>query len=235
MSTSTIALCSIIKIEPPENKYNFTIFIMPANSSKLTDHQTFALAHSAQCKLNMSARHPDRNLRFLLGHAFLLDKALYRVAEIEETQDSEAPIASKKERLVESKEALATPRQDAARERLAADDEDDTAVDEDAEAGLGLTRFASASEMPPRMVSDEGGPEDEDEGPRSPPSLPEDFDVGALIQAGASDVLNGLYESVRGCPCHAGLAEKSKGFWEIENPSGNDIPKKRLAIMQIEA
>lgn len=208
---------------------------MPTNTSKLTDHQTFALAHSAQCKLHMSARHPDRNLRFLLGHAFLLDKALYRVAEIEETHDSEAPVANKKEHLVDSKEVLATSQQDTAEERVVADGEDDIVPDEDAEAGLGLTRFASASEMPPRMVADEGGPEDEDEGPHSPPSLPEDFDVGALIRADASDDLSGLYESVRGCPCHAGLAEKSKGFWEIKSPSGNDSPGKRLAIMQVEA
>lgn len=208
---------------------------MPTNTSKLTDHQTFALAHSAQCKLNMSARHPDRNLRFLLGHAFLLDKALYRVAEIEETQDSAAPVANKKEHLVDSKEVLTTSQQDTAKERVVAVGEDDIVPDEDAEVGLGLTRFASASEMPPRMVADEGGPEDEDEGPLSPPSLPEDFDVGALIQAGANDDLGGLYESVRGCPCHAGLAEKSKGFWEIKNPSGNDSPGKRLAIMQVEA
>lgn len=35
----------------------------------------------------MSAKDPDRNLRFMLGHAFLLDKALYRVAHIEEDFD----------------------------------------------------------------------------------------------------------------------------------------------------
>ena len=48
-----------------------------------TTKQTYTIAHSAQCKLNLAANRPDRNLRFVLGHAFTLDKVLLRIVEIE--------------------------------------------------------------------------------------------------------------------------------------------------------
>lgn len=44
---------------------------------------TYALAHSARCKLYLSANRPDRNLRMVLGHAFALDNLLVRIVEIE--------------------------------------------------------------------------------------------------------------------------------------------------------
>lgn len=43
----------------------------------------YALAHSARCKLALSANRPDRNLRMVLGHAFALDNLLVRIVEIE--------------------------------------------------------------------------------------------------------------------------------------------------------
>lgn len=49
----------------------------------LSAKQTYSIAHSAQCKLSMAANEPDRNLRFILGHAFTLDKVLLRIVEIE--------------------------------------------------------------------------------------------------------------------------------------------------------
>ncbi len=48
-----------------------------------TARETYLIAHSAQCKLNLAANRPDRNLRFVLGHAFTLDKVLLRIVEIE--------------------------------------------------------------------------------------------------------------------------------------------------------
>lgn len=56
---------------------------------KIKSTNAYSIAHTARCKLHMSAKDPDRNLRFMLGHAFLLDKALYRVAQIEEDDEPE--------------------------------------------------------------------------------------------------------------------------------------------------
>jgi hypothetical protein len=52
-------------------------------SSNYSTRQTYSIAHSAKCKLNLAANRPDRNLRFVLGHAFTLDKVLLRIVEIE--------------------------------------------------------------------------------------------------------------------------------------------------------
>ncbi|KIY01405.1 uncharacterized protein Z520_02957 [Fonsecaea multimorphosa CBS 102226] len=49
----------------------------------LTTSTTYTLAHTAQCKLKIAANRPDRNLRFVLGHAFTLDNLMVRIVEIE--------------------------------------------------------------------------------------------------------------------------------------------------------
>ncbi|OQV03170.1 hypothetical protein CLAIMM_08249 [Cladophialophora immunda] len=50
---------------------------------QLTTTTTYTLAHTAQCKLKIAANRPDRNLRFVLGHAFTLDNLMVRIVEIE--------------------------------------------------------------------------------------------------------------------------------------------------------
>ena len=49
--------------------------------------ETYTLAHTAQCKLRMAADKPDRNLRFILGHAFTFDKLMCRIVEIEDERE----------------------------------------------------------------------------------------------------------------------------------------------------
>jgi len=44
--------------------------------------EALKLAHTARCKLQLAADRPDRNLRFLLGHAVTLDKIRLRIAEV---------------------------------------------------------------------------------------------------------------------------------------------------------
>ena len=57
--------------------------IYGAMPEKPNPKSTYALAHSARCKLALSANRPDRNLRMVLGHAFALDNLLVRIVEIE--------------------------------------------------------------------------------------------------------------------------------------------------------
>ena len=45
--------------------------------------QAYTVAHTARCKLNMAANRPDRNLRFILGHAYTVDNVLLQIAQIE--------------------------------------------------------------------------------------------------------------------------------------------------------
>lgn len=295
--------------------------------------QAYSIAHSARCKLSMSARDPDRNLRFMLGHAFLLDKALYRVAQIDEDEaeleegkqeqllaealdenegiegdaegqsgnlaggrvkfddtDSES-VDGQTSRTKKLPDGDQTPSDDGSDDEGGAlgltrfgsatqqaprthvgklpdgdrtpsdngsDDEggglgltrfgsatqqaprttsvEAHEVDED-DDGLGLTRFGSATENPPQMIADEGGEEEFDEA-ISPPALPADFDVSAVISGPESEEMVDLYERIRGCPCHGQheTAEKSTKFWEIRDSAGPvGKPGKRMAIMQVEA
>ncbi|KEF58706.1 uncharacterized protein A1O9_06632 [Exophiala aquamarina CBS 119918] len=56
---------------------------MSAKVRSLTTVSTYSLAHTAQCKLKLSAKRGDRDLRFILGHAFTLDNVMLRIMEIE--------------------------------------------------------------------------------------------------------------------------------------------------------
>ena len=61
--------------------------------------ETYSLAHTARCKLQMAADTPDRDLRFILGHAFTLDKLRLRIAEIEmDNNEEDEPISSSRGR-----------------------------------------------------------------------------------------------------------------------------------------
>ena len=54
----------------------------------MSDNETYTLAHTVQCKLRMAADKPDRNLRFILGHAITFDKIMCRIVEIENERES---------------------------------------------------------------------------------------------------------------------------------------------------
>ena len=45
---------------------------------------TWTLAHTAQCKLHLAVNRPDRNWRFVVGHAVHLDSLMLRIVEMEE-------------------------------------------------------------------------------------------------------------------------------------------------------
>ena len=62
---------------------NMKAQIYGAVREKPNPKMTYALAHSARCKLQLTANRPDRNLRMVLGHAFALDNLLVRIVEIE--------------------------------------------------------------------------------------------------------------------------------------------------------
>jgi len=122
------------------------------------------------------------------------------------------------------------------------DDEDaalELADDELDDMGdLSLTRFASGSAQPPRMVrSGSSSSEEDDNGPVSPPQLPADLDVRQLMEGEKDEELEGLYEGVRGCACHGQrddeeISSKPAGIWDIpvEKTGG-----KRLAVVAIAA
>ncbi len=165
--------------------------------------QTYILAHTARCKLQLAADRPDRNLRFILGHAFTLDNLRLRIAEIEtdssaylsdssDGEDRPTCTAHVGERRVSFRSGSPRPTnvgvgrpKSPPPDELAQlssseseDEDDDIEEDDEFEEELSLTRFESATAKAPRMVADEGDDEDHgDLGPKSPEMVPSEGDL----------------------------------------------------------
>ncbi|RDI82735.1 hypothetical protein Vi05172_g7291 [Venturia inaequalis] len=147
--------------------------------------QTYNLAHTARCKLHLAADRPDRDLRFLVGHAMHLDSLMLRIIEIEENVEPPlnasgglsfkgvAHASSSKSPLSDSKSRRSPPPPKSAEDESSDDDDDDDGGDDDggigkyeeeAEMGggeLSLSRFPSGSARPPpqRDIASAPGPE----------------------------------------------------------------------------
>lgn len=105
--------------------------------------------------------------------------------------------------------------------------------EEDEEDGLSLRRFESASARPPRMVDDKEGDQDydDDNGPISPT----DLDLETITTGPENEELAGLYEHVKGCPCHGkhNDAPDITKAWEVPQKPG--YMGNRIAVVQVEA
>jgi len=224
----------------------------------MSRRETYQLAHTARCKLQMAADRPDRNLRFILGHAFTLDKLMLRVVEIENSpyisassseEDLSAPTctnsnpnprprrvsftnAAKPHVASPARKASPPPRDDALldSDSDSGNDEDDVFDDDEEDAGLGLQRFGSATANPPRMIEDvEGEDDDEVDEPRSPTN--EELQV---ITAGpGNEELVELYHGVKNCPCHGQHEHgpRVEKAWEIPGVEGDN--HNRRAVVQV--
>ena len=217
------------------------------------------IAHTARCKLEMAANQPDRNFRFILGHALTLDKAMLRVAEIEFTGGEGGNTRSEndgeqgKERRVgfaEDARAKGTDSQGARRRsppppvqqpgglEVDEDDEDDEDIEDDEdEDSAPLQRFPSASAVPPRDAAhkdDEGiGDMDGIEEGEKVPELSEE-QLRRITEGHGNAELVDAYNHIAGCPCHGQKAPAVENVWEIS--SGLDGQTRgRMAIVQVQA
>lgn len=213
---------------------------------------TYRIAHTAQCKLQLAADRPDRNLRFILGHAFTLDNLRLQIAQIEENLDAESE--SDEEEDVDREAAPRPPspgvvsfpkssnrpvtsihrKKSPPPERMTSQSYSDSSPEEDdeeeEEEDLRLERFGSASGLPPRMVDDEGSDEEEE---LSEPSTPTKDEMRQLTQGDGNLELSDIYQKVAGCPCQHHQQPKAEKMWDIPQKPEKDAP--RLAIVQIAA
>jgi hypothetical protein len=217
--------------------------------------EAYRLAHSAQCRLNLEASRPDRNLRFVVGHLMHYESLRLRIVEIEHdisrSQRAKAvqfrgtgdvqgqglrhkPSTGQLGR--KSPPPPATP-VDADDDDREDDDEDDDSdadddydinpedmLEDDDDAGLGLTRFPSGSARPPQpppdLEPDEGDEVDEDDEPISPEE-PDQATLELALKGHGSDSLASMYEGVRKCPCHRNPdAPKFERMWELPAQEG---------------
>ena len=210
--------------------------------------ETYRIAHTARCKLQIAADRPDRNLRFMLGHAFTLDNLRLQIAQIEQEMDSESEsdedeldIPSAPSPGVVSfpkstnRPVTSTRRRSPPSERLEGLSDSDSSHDEDnndedeAAGELRLERFGSAAGLPPRMIDDEDS--DEEDEPKSPPGTPSQDELRQLTQGRGNDELTDMYQSVAGCPCQKHSLPTVEKMWDIPQKPEKDAP--RLAIVQV--
>jgi hypothetical protein len=213
--------------------------------------ETYTLAHTARCKLQIAADRPDRNLRFILGHAFTLDKLRLRIAEIEMDMEDEEdlkdelnePLAAPRERRVsfgnntrptKPIDRRRSPPPDQFADLPDTDsesDEDDVEVDDEEGDDLSLQRFESGSARQPQMIDDDGS--DEEEELKSPPPIPSEDELRMITGGEDDEELVEAYGHVAGCPCHGQKGPHADHVWEIPQKPGQQGP--RYAVVAVEA
>jgi hypothetical protein len=199
----------------------------------------------------IAADQPDRNLRFILGHAFTLDKLRLRVLEIEteinnSEGDTELPtfnadgprrvsFSNNAKQATSKKNRSPPPSAEGYFVSSSSDDgyEEDDEMDDDEDEELSLRRFESATAQPPRMIEDEDSDGEDKNEPVSPPPLPTEMELQAITQGPESEDLAGLYQHVKGCSCSAehSNAPAIKRAWEIPQKPG--YQGRRVAVVEV--
>lgn len=230
---------------------------------------TYSLAHTAQCKLRLAANRPDRNLRLVLGHAFTLDALTLRILQIEEEQQhdeveqkntnqghttgrhvsfsaaSTRPSEEHRGRQsARGRQAASPPPEPEAVPDSISDEEDvseDDEFDEEEDDSAPLTRFVSASAMPPRSIDDVkngGNTFDEDPKVSSPPPMTlDEAQLREVVNDGQDDILAGLYEGIRSCGCQKETGKPEapilSKIWKVPGPLTGQQGMPQLAVVRV--
>ncbi len=207
------------------------ILIRRNSSATMSLREVYNLAHTARCKLHLAADRPDRDLRFLVGHAMHMDSLMLRIIQIEESIDKPPHTTAVKFKgtgRVDSshdtsrKSPLARKSPPPVADGSDSDSEeylDDLEEDGD---GLGLTRFpsntAEAHRSPgpePQLVPSDGdssSEEDENDWPAHDPEFLRDV---MSKNANGDEPLADMYNNIKNCRCHQGDAPEIGKMWEL--------------------
>ena len=201
----------------------------------------------------MAANSPDRDLRFLLGHALTLDSVTLRLVEIEhETATIQQPSHASGVKFRAAGNGSTTRKRSPPPNRLSEmrtsdeeedEDEDDEYADlssEDDQDELALTRFPSGSAKPPTepppLVPSDDSSSDEDEPPS--PELPNEDLLRDITKSEGNEDLMNLYTSVKKCPCHGHHQDAPKlgRIWELPPQIGEKrADGVRIAVAEVAA
>ncbi|KAG8525714.1 uncharacterized protein KY384_000474 [Bacidia gigantensis] len=205
--------------------------------------ETLRIAHTARCKLQIAADRPDRNFRFILGHALTLDKVMLRVAEIETSSSS----SDGDDSISDDEPAQPVPRrvsfsgdvkgrQGGARgggggarrspppPAELGDAEEDVEDDDEDEDSAPLQRFPSASATPAGRTAYRDGDE-----------LSEEELRGITAGHGNAELVD-AYNHVAGCRCHGQKGLVAENVWEIPSAMEKGVGAgPRMAVVQVQA
>lgn len=207
--------------------------------------EAYSLAHSAQCRLNLEASRPDRNLRFVVGHLMHYESVRLRIVEIEhDISRSERASAVKfkgtghhKDRL-QHKPSTGDLKRRSPPPVTGHDSDGSSSEDLDDEVEgveeLILTRFPSGAAQAPRVLP-ELEPDDEDYEDEMPsPEEPDQATLEQVVKGDSNELLASMYEGVRKCSCHQKTdAPRIERMWEL--PAGEPGGKEGVtrAVAQI--
>jgi len=219
----------------------------------LRDHYT--LAHSAQCKLKLAVNRPDRNWRFVVGHAVHLDSLMLRIVEIEEgieKADHSADVRFKGAGDVRKRATGPSPLSGQKKSRSppppprpeSDSEEEDTGLycggeeEEEEEAGLSLTRFPSGSARPPQPPpldpsDDDSSSDEEYEELLTTLTTPDPDVLRSVTKEKGDEHLTNMYNSIKKCPCHKSDVPAIENMWELPQENTGEKSNVRTAVVEI--
>jgi hypothetical protein len=226
---------------------------MTSYLKKASLRETLSIAHTAECKLRLAVTRPDRDLRFLLGHALTLDTVSLRLVEIENevgTVQQPSHATSVKFQAAhnnQTKRKKSPPPRRLAEMHASDEDEeeeedDDYISSDDEQDELSLVRFPSGCakpppQEPPELVPSEEEDSSDDEGPPSP-ELPSEDVLRDLMKGDSDENLMSAYAGVKKCPCHGHQedAPELQRMWEIPAKEGEQrADGMRMAVAEVAA
>ena len=192
--------------------------------------EVYDLAHTARCKLHLAADRPDRNLRFIVGHAMHMDSLMLRLIQIEESIDKPPHTTAVKFKgaggVDSSHDTRKSPLARKSPPPVARGSDSDSEEDlDDLEEGgedLGLTRFSSntaeAHRPPgaePQLVPSDGDSSSEEDENDWPPHGPEFLRDVMSKNTDGDEPLADMYNDIKNCRCHQGEAPAIGKMWEL--------------------
>lgn len=204
--------------------------------------EAYTLAHTAQCKLNIAASRPDRNLRCVVGHLMHYESLRLRIVEIEHKsyQERRARQANVdhtfQHKPSAQKSSLSTQTH---QDDLSDSDEyDDLIEDEDAGDDLSLSRFPSGASKPPPpdLEPDDSSDDDYDDDflIDYSPQEPDHDTLERAVKGEENQLVATMYEGVRNCSCHGKTdAPSFERMWELPSDELNAKPGFTRVVGQV--
>ncbi|KAF2402434.1 hypothetical protein EJ06DRAFT_339050 [Trichodelitschia bisporula] len=206
----------------------------------------YTMAHSARCKLEMAVSRPDRNWRFIIGHATHLDALILRIAEIEETADKPDHASAVTFKGAGSKQSASKTRRRRSPPPPALtcgephdDREEDAFEDEEDFPTLTRTVSRSRQDVPELVPSDDSSSSDEDEeldGDAAPTAeIPDAADLRTITQREGDPELEDMYNKIRNCPCQSDEMPAIDNIWPLSREDKEDGGVHRTAVVSVRA